>query len=384
MKKFQKIEEYKEPAQILNMLSTSGNIRHTEMSGSDLAFLCGLLKKFRPHKIVEVGVAAGGTTAVMINCIHQLQLECQMYSVDLSERHYCDNSRETGYLVKELEKQNLDTSMHEFMLGQVLAARLDTLGQDIDFLILDTMHIMPGEVLDFLVALPYLKKGAIVVVHDTNFQFMFNNRYGFATSVLFHSAAADKFLNNKEEYPNIAAFQLNGDTEKYIQDVFASLMIPWSYIPEKEQMEAYKKTIARFYDKECMRLLEQAEKASEIMIKSERTNPSFNVELFLRDGDGMFVNREKRILIYGMGQRGNALWNYIKGKVTISGFVLSDGQEKRTAIEDKPIYYFSEIPYEAEDVLIILAANSAEIEQTLKHSDYNWAKISESFWGIIL
>ena len=43
---------------------------------------------------------------------------------------------------------------------------IDEIGSDIDFLILDTLHIVPGEILDFLVCLPYLTKDAIVVLHD--------------------------------------------------------------------------------------------------------------------------------------------------------------------------------------------------------------------------
>ena len=37
---------------------------------------------------------------------------------------------------------------------------------DIDFIIIDTVHFMPGEFLTFLTALPQLKDGCIVVLHD--------------------------------------------------------------------------------------------------------------------------------------------------------------------------------------------------------------------------
>ena len=46
-----------------------------EMSEFESAFLCGLLKKFRPKKILEIGVAAGGTTAVMLQCLEDMKLD---------------------------------------------------------------------------------------------------------------------------------------------------------------------------------------------------------------------------------------------------------------------------------------------------------------------
>lgn len=43
-----------------------------EMSRDQIAFLCGLLKWKKPRKIVEVGVAEGGTTAIIIKCLESM------------------------------------------------------------------------------------------------------------------------------------------------------------------------------------------------------------------------------------------------------------------------------------------------------------------------
>lgn len=53
------IELFSEPRKIiLKHLTKISN--EPEMSEFESSFLCGLLKKHRPHKIVEVGVAGGG------------------------------------------------------------------------------------------------------------------------------------------------------------------------------------------------------------------------------------------------------------------------------------------------------------------------------------
>jgi predicted O-methyltransferase YrrM len=61
-----------------------------EMSKFESAFVCGLIKENRPRKILEVGVAAGGTTSIILQCIEDLGMskECEFFSVDLNEMYY--------------------------------------------------------------------------------------------------------------------------------------------------------------------------------------------------------------------------------------------------------------------------------------------------------
>lgn len=45
-----------------------------EMSEFDSAFLCGLLRREQPHKILEIGVAGGATTAFILDCLDEMSL----------------------------------------------------------------------------------------------------------------------------------------------------------------------------------------------------------------------------------------------------------------------------------------------------------------------
>ena len=74
-------EVFWEPLDILESLSFSA----AEMSKWQLAFLCGLIKENKPKKIVEVGTSAGGTAAVLMNCVHMLGLDAEIYAVDINE-----------------------------------------------------------------------------------------------------------------------------------------------------------------------------------------------------------------------------------------------------------------------------------------------------------
>lgn len=46
-------------------------------------------------------MAAGGTTAVILNCVAQLDLDTEVFSIDINEKLYSDNTKDTGYLTEE-------------------------------------------------------------------------------------------------------------------------------------------------------------------------------------------------------------------------------------------------------------------------------------------
>ena len=58
------------------------------MTDSQLAFLCGVLKDKKPEKIVEVGVAHGGRTCVILECLKENKITAVLHSVDISEKCY--------------------------------------------------------------------------------------------------------------------------------------------------------------------------------------------------------------------------------------------------------------------------------------------------------
>lgn len=224
-----------------------------EMSEFESAFLCGLIKKNMPKKIVEVGVAAGGTTAIILECLKQLNLNesTELHSVDINELFYRGNGEKTGFLA-EYAKEKINAKFnHKYYFGHALPYSIEAIGSNIDFVILDTTHSLPGEILDFIVLFPYLSPKACIVLHD-----IANNHYGnysvaFATQILLDSVTADKIIvqddNREYKYPNIGAFITNDDTSKYIDDIFHSLMITWNYFPDSDELQEYTNCIKEKY-----------------------------------------------------------------------------------------------------------------------------------------
>ena len=233
-----------------------------KMYDIDSAFICGLLERFRPKKILEVGVFGGGTTAVILQCMKDLGEPFEMYSVDVAKHEHVDFTFEVGYMAKQAAKL-LEVSDYHLYKGKYLPQLMDQIGGGIDFLILDTVHILPGEILDFLVAYPYLTNGAVVCLHDIRQNHVANpDSRRIATNALFNSVAAEKYIfsdpTRTPDYPNTGAFVVNEDTSRYINNVFGILTLSWSSFLDEEVMSLYKSFLRKHYTVESVWIFEHA------------------------------------------------------------------------------------------------------------------------------
>lgn len=139
-------------------------IKYSEMSDQDRVFLNTLVLRKQPKKILELGVCSGGSSLVILNAIKNTN-DAYLYSIDYNTKHYRLKDKLTGFYVDNFpelkEKWTLKT-------GGLALEFMEEIGGDIDFCFIDTVHSNPGEILDFLMVLPYLKKNATVVFHDIN------------------------------------------------------------------------------------------------------------------------------------------------------------------------------------------------------------------------
>lgn len=143
---------------------------------------------------------------------------------------------------------------HSFFLGKPLPEVINVIGDSIDFVILDTVHALPGEMLDFLTIFPYLRNGACIVLHD-----IANNHYGrhsnaFATQILLNSVIAERYVMKDQsrlyKYPNIGAFVLTDNTEMSIPSIFGNLLVSWSYKLPDDMYQVYYNHFTRLYGEE--------------------------------------------------------------------------------------------------------------------------------------
>ena len=155
---------------ILNLIE-EGIKDKIQITIDEQKFFHGLLRIIKPKKIVEIGVSRGESSILILNAIKDIE-GAKLFSIDKSIYCYRNRTQKTGYLVKE----KFPELMNKWTLytGGLTAEFIETIGNGIDFVYIDTIHVTPGGMLDWLMVLPFLKNEAIVVFHDAFYLYIFN------------------------------------------------------------------------------------------------------------------------------------------------------------------------------------------------------------------
>lgn len=369
------IESFYSPIRISDLVGGG-----SELSRDDLGFICGVIKKYEPKNIVEIGVSTGCTSAVILKCIEELGLESELHSIDLALKCHLNVEKECGYKLKEafafLEKT---TNVH-LMLGKTIAERIDEVVKHgkIDLLILDTTHYLPGELLDFLVCYPYMSEEAVVIVDDLAFAHIGESRSAIATPVLFSAIAAKKLLPEKCAKLNMAGFVLGRETKQYIENLFYALGMPWSYDIGEKTMEEYKEKIYKNYDKDSILIFDNVLELQQRTLENMKKAPIKLRELLIE------LDNKKEILIYGAGARGTALKKFLEDRgYTIKGFVISDGRDKKVSLQQDLIYNLSEVKDDAEKYNILVALADQTVRKQLKEAAIDYIDIPNYLFPFI-
>ena len=272
------IDIYKDPLDILAKINLYNSPNTEEETPNKLAFakagrqelytLCGIIKKYKPKKILEVGVAAGGTSAVIMNAVNKLNYRADLYCIDRAETCFWDESQKVGF-VSEIAKQHMDNycNLHLFK-GMTLIHKIEEIGDEIDLVLLDTNHTMPGEILDFLVVFPYLKKNAIVIVDDILTPILhqlppYNNLNAWmqiAPRLLWTNISGETidiaYKNWKKYQYGIKQVDVNDYFQ--IRRMVELLYLPWKSAFDEETLDCIVKHLNKYYMEEITVKFKQA------------------------------------------------------------------------------------------------------------------------------
>ncbi|MCH5240206.1 MAG: class I SAM-dependent methyltransferase [Muribaculaceae bacterium] len=232
---------------------------HALMSREEHGFISRIVKDLQPKKILEVGVAYGGTTALLIKSLEMAGIEGEIFSVDLNSKF---RGKKIGCMLKNI---NIPTNIkHSLTTGKLLKDCIEEIGEGIDLVVLDTSHNIPGEILEFLTVLPYMSKDGIVVLHDvhlSNLKAAIKKQAGrslrkICPKVLFSTVSGEKFYNLEDEkglyLSNIAAFKINDSTFSKIEDLFFSISHTWYDDWSKEVLDSYREYLSKYYSPQCL------------------------------------------------------------------------------------------------------------------------------------
>ncbi len=338
---------------------------YSEMNIEEQAFLCGLLKSKQPHNILEIGVAAGGTTSIILTCLSLLNIKSTLFSVDKESLYYRDGKRKTGFIAESIQNKISECVCHKTFLGEVIPCAIEKINEGIDFLILDTTHVLPGELLDFLVVLPFLNSNATVVLHDIMYNFDEPDPRGIATKVIFSSVNSRKwymgFKNKMLE--NIGAFDIDNEFCNYIDEIFWGLTFSFSYF-EDEQL--YKNKLNELYPKRkhwLMELFNNQHKAK--CVEIVKKHYGCKLENLIEKWEIM-----NHLYLYGAGYFAKVYKDFAEYYgLKVDGCVVTDKNDQFDI--DLPVYSIDDIDFE-ENTGIVLALSDkyfAEVTKKLEKKD---------------
>ena len=238
------------------------NTKCSDMWLNQREFLNGIIRKFKPHKFLELGVHRGGSSIIILNAIKDIK-DSRLYSIDLNDENdigICVNK-----FFPELSKK------WKLYKGNIATEFLEEIGKNIDMAFIDTAHYEPGEILDFLIILPFLRENAVVIFHDIANQITISkNRREWAPYIIFNGIRGRNIFPSGNYFikHDIGAKLLDLNQKNYYHDYFRLLGGQWQYVPKEKHINHIKNFFKKYYDKDCLTMFEEALDFNRIFVKN--------------------------------------------------------------------------------------------------------------------
>ena len=228
------------------------------MTPNQYYFINGIIRKHKPKNCLEVGVAGGGSSILILNAIKDIK-DSKLISLDLNIDLYDNKEYKTGYRVKKYFPEL--SNRWQLFTGRQPHIFLQKLKMNFDFVFLDTAHISPGEILNLIEILPFLKENAIIIIHDIIWHFMkennnANKRFSTPNIYLISALYGDKIIiKNNEGLENIGAIFLYKNQKNHYLNYFLLLLGHWEYMPSDDKLEEIRIFIKKYYKKDLYSLI---------------------------------------------------------------------------------------------------------------------------------
>jgi predicted O-methyltransferase YrrM len=197
----------------------------------DAAFLVDVIHAHQPATIVEIGVASGVSSAVILSALDALPMSASrtLHSCDIVPRCYFDSQYATGEAVQSMYPKArarwvLNTDLDTRRLSQTAPPA------SIDLLFIDANHYHPWPLLDLLHMTVAARPWSWVVLHDINLPEVSPAFQAWGAKWLFEAWPLAKIEGGGPD-SNIGAVQLPGDPRTLIPMAERLLQRPWEFPP---------------------------------------------------------------------------------------------------------------------------------------------------------
>lgn len=218
------------------------------ISHYDAKFLSGLLQHIAPKRVVEIGVASGWSSAVILRSLGAVHKDgFSLTGIDLFEDFYLDKSKKTGGAVSIVEptlvkNYNLITGMLAIDGAEELFG--------VEFLFIDAHHMHPWATIDLLSMLPALKKDCWVALHDVNMCVVPKNKHQNRGPYYLYNLWPDKKINSTQIPSMIGAVNLERDPIEYVPNLVELLYTPWEVEIDRGATQRLSENLARRFGRE--------------------------------------------------------------------------------------------------------------------------------------
>lgn len=208
------------------------------ISEYDVRFLSGLVNFARPRTLVEIGVASGWSSAVILNRLKQTHGSdsFQLNAIDLFEDFYLDAKYKTGHAVTELVPDL--KSNYNLLTGRIAPDAMADVGK-VDFSFIDAHHYHPWTTLDFLAVLPFMEKGRWVAFHDINLCTIERHKHTNRGPFYMFHLWQDTKLQSTQNPSMIGAVLLERQPHQYLRDILEILHTPWELSLEESDLQSF-------------------------------------------------------------------------------------------------------------------------------------------------
>ncbi len=128
--------------------------------------LLSLIEADKPVNLVEIGVASGASTCLILRLLEEMSSQATLSSFDLGRTIFQAPEKAIGHLVRETFPSGTPSwRLHVGMMSSDVAR---TISGKSDFVFIDANHEHPWPAIDTLMAINFTKPGCLILHHDIN------------------------------------------------------------------------------------------------------------------------------------------------------------------------------------------------------------------------
>ena len=181
----------------------------------------------QPTTVVEIGVAAGTSSAALLYALDQLPGARTLYSVDCNRSCYFDPRRRLGAAVAEMyPNHRARWILHPGIDSRHAVAQI----RDYDLAFVDANHHHPYPLLDVVHLASVMRPGAWIALHDLELPRLYPEWQSHGPMWLFELWPGAK-VHGQGDAENIGAVQLPPDVRTLLAPFKALLARPWEQTP---------------------------------------------------------------------------------------------------------------------------------------------------------